>query len=101
MSSHRNRPYRTPLRRSHDQKLRELKAVINLCLFLMQEDFPHNNMDYRDVSNRTGLSVSTIRRLDNETYGLGLRWSTVQAMAHGAGIRVTAHGDGIRLSAAD
>lgn len=62
------------------QKWHELRGLVNLCLIIIDED------DAREVANRTGLSVSTIRRLAMGEYTLRVQFRTVQALCLAAGI---------------
>lgn len=89
------RAYRRPIVMTKARRLSDLRAILDLCFILMCETYPDEDVDLKELANRTGLSVSTIRRLASHQYGLGVRFSTVQSMGLGAGVAISPSADGI------
>lgn len=64
------------------ERLEELQAFINICFCVLWDKY----LDYKEVCNASGLSLSTIRRLHNGTYTTAIRFSTVQRLGAAAGL---------------
>lgn len=91
-----------PMRLTRAARLKELRALIGLCFGLMEERFKvDGRLDEREVANAAGLCSGTIRRLLAGDYGLGVRWSTVQALAAVAGLKVDLAERGCEVSLVD
>lgn len=71
-----------PVRMTKKRRLQELKAFVNICFSLIEEE----TQDFKEIANRTGLSVSTLYRLAVEDYTLAVRFGTVQAIGLAAGL---------------
>ena len=65
------------------QRLDTLTVIIGICFTLLEDK------DFKEVSNLTGLSLSTIHRLYNGEYTLNVRWGTIQALGIAAGLEIT------------
>lgn len=70
-----------PSRMSKKRRLEEVQAFADLCLACL----PH---DAKEVSNMTGLSVSTIYRLRTKPVSLYVRFGTIQALGIAAGFEL-------------
>lgn len=66
-------------------RTRQFKQFVKLCLSVMVSD----GLDIKEVSNVTGLSVSTIRRLASGDVSLKMQFRTIQNLAIGAGFVLT------------
>lgn len=64
------------------RRLEELQNFVALC-FSMLEEF-----DDKELSNLTGLSLSTIRRLYLGRYTLAVQYRSIQAISAVAGIEL-------------
>lgn len=68
---------------SEKKKLDELRTFIQLCFTMLE------GKSLKEVSKATGLSLSTIYRLWYGQFSLDIRYRTVQAMGHAAGLELT------------
>ncbi len=71
--------------------LQEVQDIVDLCF----ERYADTCL--REVSNMTGLSLGTLYKYKNHDVGIGVRFSTVQALAVAAGLRVVSVKRGVRL----
>ncbi len=71
-----------PRRMSNKQRLEELRTFVSLCFAVMGEP------DLKEISNRTRLSVTTLRRIQTNQLTLAVRFGTIQALGLAAGLRL-------------
>jgi transcriptional regulator with XRE-family HTH domain len=64
------------------ERLRELTALVNLCLTM------HERTSYKAIAEISGLSMSTISNLAHGRFTLAVRFGTIQALAASVGLRV-------------
>lgn len=76
---------------SNADRTRELRAFVTLCFELIGET------DLKEVSNRTGLHVQTVRRLANGQASLFCRYNTIDALGRAAGYRLHWNGSKPRM----
>jgi hypothetical protein len=70
------------MRMTSKRRLDELKSFIALCFAVMEEP------DLKEIANKSGLSLSTVRRLSYGQLTLKTHFGTVQAMGYAAGLRL-------------
>lgn len=66
-------------------RLEELRAFLQICFTVLNED---TEGDMKEISNLTGLSVTTIWRLQTDRFTLCVRFGTVQAIGAAAGFKL-------------
>mgnify|MGYP000913914998 CR=1 FL=1 len=82
------------LRSSKIQRLKEIRAFIQLCFHVIDEPDPYK------LAQMTGLCVSTIYRLARGEATLCTHIGTVQALGKVAGLWLSVEGDRVRIRAA-
>lgn len=80
---------RRPIVMDDEHRLRELQVLVDAAFVAMGE------LDFKEVANRTGLHIDTVRRLWRRDYGVDLSFATLQSMLHGAGLRPVPWGEGV------
>ncbi len=80
-------------RMSKSQRLKELLVFVQLCFQSLDEP------DFKEIANKSGLSLSTIHRLANGEATLCTRFGTVQALGYASGLafELTDFGAAVRL----
>lgn len=68
---------------SERRRLEELTAFVNLCFAMLE------GSSVKEVCRLTGLSSATVYRLWNNQFSLDVRFRTVQALGHAAGLELT------------
>ena len=71
-------------RMTKKQRLGELKTFVNICFAILEE-----KLDYKEICNKTHLSLSTIMRLATNEFSLCVRFGTIQALGYAAGLKFT------------
>ena len=66
------------------QRLDELKTFVNICFAILEE-----GLDYKEICNKTHLSMSTIIRLATNDFSLCVKFGTIQALGYAAGLKLT------------
>lgn len=71
--------------------LQEVQDIVDLCFER------YGDTCLREISNMTGLSLGTLYKYRRHNVGVGIRFSTIQAMAVAAGLRVVSVRRGVKL----
>lgn len=70
------------LKLTDDDRLAQLSNIIVTSFDLL------TSYDFKEISNLTGLSLSTIHRLYVGNYSLKMQWNTVNVLAAAAGLKL-------------
>lgn len=73
------------IKMTQEKRFEELANFVKLCFMLLNEE---ETSDYKEISNKSGLSVSTIGRLANQNFTGCVRFNTVQSLGIAAGLRL-------------
>lgn len=68
-------------RLSSKTKLKILQTMIGACFSLLPEDM-------KEVANQTGLSISTLRRIQSDRLTLNIHINTLVVLANAAGLSI-------------
>lgn len=74
-------PDRLPSRMTPQRRLRELQLIVDLAFTRLEDDL-------KEVSNRCGLCVGTLKRLKSQKLSLHVEVGTIQAVSYAAGFNV-------------
>lgn len=84
-----------PHKMSWSARLKELRTIIRMCFVLIDET------DYKEIANRTHLSISTLHRIQSDKLTLNVRFGTIQALCCAAGVKLEARECGYNLVLSD
>lgn len=79
-------------------RLEEIQTAVALCFATAEED---GKVDYRDIANRSRLSLATIYRLRDGNFTLNMRIRTLQALGYATGFRLDLTDNGVGMYLAE
>jgi len=68
--------------RDQEKRLADLHTAVNICFGFVAD------VSYSQLSGKTGLSSSTLRRLWRNEFGLRVQWRTISSLACVAGLSI-------------
>lgn len=73
------------VRMTENRRNQDLKTFVSIAFLNLSKG---KKIDFKELSNKTQLSVSTLYRLNNRKFTLKVRFGTIQALGIAAGLRL-------------